>query len=416
MSFTSQLGKVESQLGNIELGSLGDGVQHPSNALVLSQEVSAFFTNTRSTSLFQPFQTLTRTITLSKSVGNTLSLSQSAIGHNVRGAENTLTISQSVVVTKSKPAVNTLVLTQNVTILTSPLAFNLRHNLNLSQDVESVISKSYSTHNAIGFSQTLKQGKQYDLSVGNTYNPTSVLTRETFNRLVVSTLNLSQSVDKIKIVNKSVIQPLTLSQTVVHHNVIKRTLTNALIFLNNHEQYVPIGGLGNTLIDNLIVSKIETTETSSSFSFSQDSQGNRFIAVPQSTKSSLSMVLRVPERAITLPAPEWDDSEEYSGVFTIRRSMVGDTYTYVHRLNTDKLKYDLVFGTRKARELESYLLNYNSRVHTLVDWKGGVWFVFLTNNPFELVSGNRYSNGLGDNYDDLEKVRITLEFEGMRIN
>ncbi len=367
-------------------------------------------------SYYQYYQTMSVATVLNISVSNTLVQSQQALGFDVKEGINTLVLSQSVDVTNSKPTINTLALTQFVTITTSPHNISVTSVLPIGHQLAKNTVKSYKASNAIGFNQTLKKWKQFDIDIDTPITWTQSIVRERFNRDIDTSIVFGQTLVGQKVISRSVVSTLTQSQLLASTKVINRSLENELIFLPNHIQYIPVGGIGNVTIDNLLYTIIHQTISPSGVIFQQGPNGV-FISIPQTPKKIPPYcTLSVPERTITLPAPEWNDSEAYSGIFTIRRSMVGGTFTYVHRLDSDKLHYEFVFGLRKARELKDYLLYFNSRVHTLINWKGEIWYVFLTNNPFELLSGPRYSNSLNDANDDREKIRIVMEFEGKRIN
>ena len=259
--------------------------------------------------------------------------------------------------------------------------------------------------NAFGMSQHVRVWKVHARSLTSSYSPEShpipgQVDIETANNTLTQTGTATRT--KIKTLIASNV--LTQSSSVTRKQKRNFSLTNQLTFLPNHVIYVPVGSLGNTVIPNLLVTKIATQQIVTS----------PFGQYPRRVPPFC--ILQVPQLAITLPAPEFNDSEALSGLFTIRRSMTGLTWTYVHRLNTSKLKYDFIIGVPKMLELENYLLNYNSSVHTLTNWKGEIWYVVITNNPMELVTKSRYSNGIGNAIDDREKVSVVLEFEGNRIH
>ncbi len=384
-----------------------------SNHLDLGQALDVnTISNVSAGNYWQYFQTLSLTKRLNIAVGNVQSLSQTVIAPSVKGASNLLTLTQTVSVTKSHPAKNVLNITQTVSVAIVK-DIKVVNQFAITQTMNRTLTKSYHVSNAIGFNQTIKHWKVFDLSVGNALVLTQDIVRERFLRTITSALSLSQSVTVQKVISVSASSVLSLNQVVVRAGVRHFAASNVLSFLNSREVYFPIGNIGTITVPNLLVTNIHTLRNGGPPIFGP---GN-FIAIPQSPIIVPPYcTLQVPQRTITLPAPEFNDNEAYSGIFTIRRSMTGGTITYPRRLNTYKFKYEFDIGGRKALELEDYILNYNSQIHTLTNWKGEIWYVYITNNPMELVTKSRYSNGRGDSYDDREKIAITLEFEGTRIN
>ncbi len=104
-----------------------------------------------------------------------------------------------------------------------------------------------------------------------------------------------------------------------------------------------------------------------------------------------------------LPNPEWSDSEQLTGEVIIKRSMEGETYTYVKSKNDRrKLLFRFRLTRSKSFELKAFIQSYyNSKVR-LIDHKQQKWIGNLLNNPFE------FEALLG------EEQNIQLEFEGIK--
>lgn len=366
-------------------------------------------------SYFQLAQVVHVTKTLGVHASNTYSPSNSSSGISVESGDSTVVWMQTVGVTKATPALNNLGLSQSlvVNIVKTIRVASLWIPLPI---VDKFFSHDGFASNAFGMSQHVKVWKVFNIAL------TSPLVQHQLTGSLIPESRTSTITWTGAATSKKIIHVTANSLYVPLHSVAfpsRRafSLSNQLSYLNDHSIYVPIGGLGNTLIPNLVVTKIATLAAGAAPIYFQGTNGATFIAIPQSPKKVPPYcTLQVPELAITLPASEFNDSEAYAGMFTIRRSMNGRTVTYVHRLDTSKLKYEFVMGLPKMYELENYLINYNSRIHTLTNWKGELWYVFITNNPMELISKSRYTNDRGDSFDDREKVMVTLEFEGTRIN
>ena len=92
----------------------------------------------------------------------------------------------------------------------------------------------------------------------------------------------------------------------------------------------------------------------------------------------------------SLPCPLFGDTQNYTGQMDLKRTMTGDTYTYVKKTSTEVVKYSFNLGTYKAIELRNFLLGHSQELITMHNWKGETWYVFLTNNPFEFVHAARW--------------------------
>lgn len=267
--------------------------------------------------------------------------------------------------------------------------------------------------NGFGIVQTVKKSKAFHFTVAQTYMPKSgwFEPKET----VADSITYHQTATGRKVNHRSVSNTFHLAQSMIRTGTRHFSLSNHLTFPTNRTIYVPVAGFGDTVVPNLLYSKVVGSNPQTGPPLINTAQG--FFAGHNKARSYPYFTLQVPGRAITLPAPEFNDSQGASSKFNIRRSMYGNiAYTYIHSLNTYKLKYDFVIGIPKMFELEYYLLNFNSAVHVLTNWKGEIWYVFITNNPMEFVTKSRYSNSRGNANDDREKVMITLEFEGTRIH
>jgi hypothetical protein len=89
--------------------------------------------------------------------------------------------------------------------------------------------------------------------------------------------------------------------------------------------------------------------------------------------------------------------------------MTGDTFTYVRKGRVEKVQYTFHVGSHKAYEMQRYLLSHAAKLHTMYNWKGEVWKVYITNNPVEFVNAERWQN-------KGERVEFTLEFEGVKVS
>ncbi len=382
-------------------------------------ESNAVVPTTHMVNLLQQYHTLTVGVTLNVTATQpTLVWKKFAGATRAKPTDSTYSPVSTVAYTKSYSTQSTYTLSQTpaivIGIVSNVSAINLYTPTQVMFDV---IAHSHVAFNGFGMNDFVKVWKEYDLSLSNTITWNQSLVHELFNESITKTIVWTQTVvckHVIPVIANNLYSPVT---TAVKKGSRVFSLSNTLNYLNTHLVYVPLSNVNLATVPNLIYTLTHPLAVGSDPVYFMGSNGVPLILIPQSTKKSPAYcTLQVPQRAITLPAPEFNDSEAYSGIFTIRRSMIGSTVTYVHRLNTSKLKYEFLIGVPKMMELESYLLLFNSQVHYLTNWKGEIWYVAITNNPMEMICKNRYSNGLGDSNDDIEQVSVTLEFEGTRIH
>jgi hypothetical protein len=124
-------------------------------------------------------------------------------------------------------------------------------------------------------------------------------------------------------------------------------------------------------------------------------------------RRSVTLVSR--KGAIALPVAELGDTDATNDVVTVKRTMTGIFYTYVKTTKTRTLNYEFVLDRAKALELRAFVLASQSELITLTNWKGEVYAGNLLSNPVTLTTAGRYRGAR-------EKVTVTLQFEGVRLN
>jgi hypothetical protein len=129
----------------------------------------------------------------------------------------------------------------------------------------------------------------------------------------------------------------------------------------------------------------------------------------QVVKARRSVVLTSKKGAIALPVPELGDTDASNDVVTVKRTMTGIFYTYVKTTKTRTLSYDFVLDRARALELRAFVLASQSELITLTNWKGEVYAGNLLSNPVVLTTAGRYRGAR-------EKVTVSLQFEGVRLN
>jgi hypothetical protein len=328
-------------------------------------------------SLLIPFQHIVVQKFLHPSLSDTFTIHQAVVGQAVKGVTQSLNLAQVIDENVSK-------LVQDTFIPFHTYQFNVYYNkdasnlLEIAQDVQVVHVRQVSVNSVFAPNQETKRYKVLVASAESILSMNSEAIRERFFRTVSQTLTITQTIAKSNIVTPTITQLLTLASTPHINTSLARQLSDTLTFKTTHE--IPFGDL--------------------------------FIDVPNVSvaKSQRFTKLRAPNRIVVLPNPEFGDGEGNTGLFTVRHAMNGKTYTYVKNNNTRKLNFTFYLGRRKALELKAFLQEHHSSLIELENWKGEIWKVFVTNNPFEFTSKSRYGNC------DTERYDISLELEGVKIN
>ncbi len=207
-------------------------------------------------------------------------------------------------------------------------------------------------------------------------------------RALSHTLVIAQTVAVTKVHNRTVTQTLTINQSADRNMVINRTVEQTLVFYPDLIKKVPIIGS----INGGGVTQFEY---------------NASPATAYLVPAECLVILSVATQVVVLPCPQFGDSQAYMGSIDLKRTMTGDTFTYVRKSRLEKLQYSFHVGSRKAYEMKQFLLNHSHELMTMMNWKGETWLVMITNNPVEFVNTGRWQN-------KGERVEFTLEFEGVK--
>lgn len=331
---------------------------------------------------FGVFQRLSVNGLYNKAVTQTLSVSQLAVATNTKSVKHTLNITDSAVGITVHATSNALALSQSVILSkTSNIATN--STLTLLQTAPIQKSKAVTAAHAFGMNQFAKGTKVLHVVASNTLTLTQALVQRYFDKNVSQTLTLSQTATAHKHANVSVNSMLSLSQSVTVSKTIVRHLTDTLVFKNSFQKYI---GVVN----------------------------QPYVSVPVAQavliKKKCIVTLEALGQSIVLPCPQFGDGEAGTGRLNIKRSMDGTRRVYRRDSPTSKLKYDFIMDRKKAIELRNFVMNNNSTLLRMVNHKGEIWYVLLTNSPFTFTEQAFWDSSWGN------KSAITLELEGTRVN
>lgn len=352
------------------------------NDISFGQTLDRIITAHRSTfSNFIPFQiVLLGPNTYRRDVLSTLGLSQTITVAKVKDVRQLVNFSQTLVGNVSKLTQNTLALTQTVNV---NVVYSRAVNdaLTLIDSPSKVVAKAVAATSILAFEQFARGKFVFNQTITQTIVFTQDLVRTRILKSVLSTLNLTSSSTAFKIAPRSITQTVTFTQSVnVNVNYV-RTASNNLTFLHGHYRYIGLGDLSEIFVPEAIGVKVRSL-----------------------------IVLRGPDRAITLPSPEFGDGDEFQGKINIIRFEGGSKRIY--RKNSDKYKltYEFQLDYHKIRELKLFIQAYNSKTFVLENHKGEIWQVIFASNPFEITEASYWAEACGN------KFIIPLEFEGVRVN
>lgn len=447
MAYTGKLGTHDSQLGNILFG--GDVAPQ----ITGSTNNTITFTQTATAEVVNPFKDATNNITFTQSVNvlrfgsstatNTLTFTQTARGYNgskrilqtltfthdiavnvdyVRSLQDQLLFSQFAGAERINPASNTITFTQDATALTYKGTYS---DFVISQTVTYNYDHSELLVQALTFTQTVSPGAVFNRAITQTLTFTHTITARRVKILSASnvivfrdyvvpgkifqltqSLNFVQTLTGYRIINQTAGNTLSLSHALIRQMTYNLSAVNSLVFQNGFYRELEIGdsgGAGDEVGNPPIFDPDDPPPPAS----------NPRIWVPEVvvTKPTRRVVLQTAFRAITLKRPLLGDTESGMSSMIKQRSVNGKTYTYARRTDRRKLKYEFEVPRTKMLELRAYILASLSTPMKLENWKGEIWYGYITNNPFEISSKGRSTPCGGD-----EEWKIEIEFEGMRVH
>lgn len=199
-------------------------------------------------------------------------------------------------------------------------------------------------------------------------------------RNVNQSLNFTQTVVASRVFNRTIIQTLGLSQQLSRSMTYGRSLSDRLVF--------PESGINRPI---------------------SLPPGQILVPVVSGTLVDAIVILQSSAGTITLPKPEFNDAQNNVNELKVKRTMTGLTYTFIKSTDRGNLNYVFRIPTLKALELRSWVMASLSEVITLTNWKGEVWVVSFTKNPFEMSNAARWGN-------KNERVEVEIELEGVKIS
>ena len=265
-----------------------------------------------------------------------------------------------------------------------------------------------------------------NLSVSDTLFLTDVVSEGTdFVKSLSHTLTISQSVSGGLIHNESASDTLTITDSAVSARLVEDTLiiTDSAVGILGFEEGIASDTLSITdlaeldTILSLSASNILTiTDTVNLDLVTSKSIFDNLYFIDQAfgilLNSKKYVLLQAPydfiQTTLVLPSPLFQDTENLISNINLRRSMNGQTYTYVKSSDSKILKYTFSLPRMKGVALEEFCRSYNSTPIKLTNWKGEVWNVQIMTNPTDFVETGRYE-------PTTDRTDVNLEFEGTKV-
>jgi hypothetical protein len=278
-------------------------------------------------------------------------------------------------------------------------------------------------------------------------NQTLVLTQDveterTINQVVHQTLDLVQTVERSATYNRTIEQTLDLEQDYVANRLIDRTVEHTLNFSSvakrvrdaSAEQTLILTSMGTgnkitsrSIKQNLILEQEVSRQQVHSRTVHQVLQlGNAkkfspldgsYIEIPQATyilgndhDDQLKYITLVyNNHMVSLDNPLLGDSEGSDYEIKVKRSMSNKVYTFIKRNEVKNIRYEFEMGRPKALELMEFIKASMAKQIHLRNWRNELWYGYITTNPPIFTMVSLYHN-------EGEKVEITLEFTGFKLN
>lgn len=364
-----------------------DITKRAQNVLQLTQTVQR---NTilfrRVISLFECFQAIASgPNTFRRSLSNTLSYVGVATGNAVKLARTTVVFAQTVTVNKVRETVNSIAWANNAIARrdytrNASNFFVVGHRLRVSK------VKVLSANSVLSFFQVLLRQRIRTAVASSSLNLTQDLVQSRFFRSLNHNLTLNHTVVSQRIVLRSVTQSFQLTQSATLTRTANLSASSNLQFLSGHQKNIGFPSSGPITI---------------------------IIPPVQAIIVKKLVILKGTNLAITLPRPEFDDSDAFPGKINILRFKTGSRKVYKTDTSRRVLSYTFVLQSKKITELKAFIAAYNSLPFNMENWKGELWYVLFNSNPFTFVEESYWEE---NDFTGKNKFRITLSMEGIRLN
>lgn len=362
---TSILG--EAILGDMILAEVDSSTSFDltvSDSLTLSETLidNAAFARTNTDNL-----TLTETISLDRTINLSLT--------------DTLSFSESFAFTASVSVDDTLALVEDIDV-TLAYGRTVADNVHFVETIGLAKSKSYAVEDVVAFVENPHTSRSHNLDVTDMLSFSEHIAGEVTFKSLTDAIVFTETRHVSRVKHLSLSDHVTISDIIARRSTLNLDIEDTLVFADGIQKPVNVGGTDTVFVPDIQVIKLT---------------------------SKCKVILQGVDLTIILPCPEFGDSESGMGEQKIIVSKTGIRRIYKQSSNKYRLKYDFVVTSKKAYELKNFVMNYNNREFKMTNWKGEVWLVKFTTNPFTFTEAGFWGSSCN-------KFTIPLEFEGTRLN
>lgn len=255
---------------------------------------------------------------------------------------------------------------------------HINESLTFTENATRNVSPLRSNVEAIGFDESLQRSVKHVRSLSESITFSENLVKTRFIRNLSETLTFSETLLAKRVKRTVLSETLIFAETATRNSTFHRSISETINFVGGYTKKYGNGSLEISYPEVRILKK-----------------QNIF-------------VLKGFNAVITLPNPEFDDSEANTDTLTVYRSMSNQIYTYVKRQELRKLAYSFRMSRKKSLELRRFFDSERTNKIEIMNHKSEIWIGYLTTNPINYTAV-RLAQPCG------EEVDVSLDFEAVRV-
>jgi hypothetical protein len=367
--------------------------------------------------------TISYTALIRQTLSETLTLTDSAIGHVVRIFEETLTPTDTVTGVQSKPLNDTLTASDTFSVNTV-LNRSMNDPLSLSDSLTQTVVLNNQFNEFLNFAEQMLGIRNRFGNFTDTLTLTDQVLRETIYRTISDTLVLGDAFTVTKIGLGELTENLALAESLSVELDLNLQITDWSLYregfvvkvIPHGPKTIPGEGINVVPMPNLPATAYPPynfppgwpslnpgdpipPDVSQFFLPSPVYQGV-LLVLPQ-------LVIRGSTRSIVLPPPEFNDFTSNQGKIVVNRSMAGSVRVYRKTTEREKINWRFVMPKYKADELKEFIIAEINNPLDIVDWKGNLWHAQFLGDSVDFAETRRWIP-CGNAVD------VTLELVGTR--
>lgn len=269
-------------------------------------------------------------------------------------------------------------LSETLTYRIPQIRKSVLETLVFTENLAALFKRARNKIEAIGLDESLTHTMAFTRVLTESLTLVEDLVKSRFLEAKSESLTLAETLTSVKVHNRILTETLIFAETLTRSSTYRRTLSETLTFVGG---YVRRYGNGSLIISYPEVRVIK--------------------------KENL-FVIKGYNSAITLPNPQFDDSESTGDILTVYRSMSNQIYTFVKVQPFRKLTYSFIITRQKAIELRKFFDNERANKIEVQNHKTEIWIGYLITNPI-VYTATKLAEPCG------EQVEVSLDFEAIRV-